>query len=337
MSKLSVLNGGGIAIVSTPSIKYMARNAHVELRKYISKESIDFHTLKFEGFSRGEFLAQIRKNIRHKAVYLFYDFNMDASHDLVGLAMTTSAMQDAGAKSVTIVAPYIPFLRQDRKDRSRVPISAKVSLQIMELSRIVGRTITLDMHADQIQIGFQNPSDHLPGHVIFTPWIKERFGDQLDKVVIVGPDAGSEKRVMKIASILGCKRSFLTKSRAGRGDVSMHEIHGAKVQGKICIINDDIIDTGGTIIKAAEALMARGAEDVIISATHAVFGKKDGVSAYKKLKAAGFEVVVTDSLLTKEKKWLTVLPLARYMAHAILQNIVPNGSVSKIITKGLPD
>lgn len=337
MSKLSILNGGGIAIISTPSMEYMARDAFTELTKYISKKSIDFHTLNFEGFSLGEFLVQIRKNVRHKAVYLFYDFNVTASHHLVGLAMTTSAMQDAGAKSVTLITPYIPFLRQDRKDRSRVPISAKVALQIMEMSRIVGRTITLDMHAEQIQIGFQNPSDHLPGHVIFTPWIKERFGDQLDKVVIVGPDAGSEKRVMKIASILGCERSFLTKSRAGRGDVAMHEIHGANVSGKICIINDDIIDTGGTIVKAGEALLARGAKQVIISATHPVFGEKDGVSAYGKLAKAGFEVVVTDSLLTKKKKWLTVLPLARYMAHAILQNIVPNGSVSKIITGGLPD
>lgn len=337
MSKLPILNGGGIAIISTPSMEYMARDAFTELKKHISKKSIDFHTLIFEGFSRGEFLVQIAKNVRHKVVYLFYDFNGDASHDLIALAMTTSALQDAGAKSVTLVTPYIPFLRQDRKDRSRVPISAKVTLEIMEMSRIVGRTITLDMHADQIQIGFQNPSDHLPGHVIFTPWIKERFGDRLDDVVIVGPDAGSEKRVRQISTILGCERSFLTKSRAGRGDVAMHEINGAAVAGKICIINDDIIDTGGTIIKAAEALLARNAKEVIISATHAVFGRKDGVSAYKKLRSAEFEVVVTDSLSTKSEPWLTVLPLARYMAHAILQNIIPNGSVSEIITGGLPD
>jgi hypothetical protein len=89
---------------------------------------------------------------------------------------------------------------------------------------------------------------------VFVPWIRQRFGKRLKNVVIVGPDAGAEKRVMKIASILGCERSFLTKSRAGRGDVEMDALHGANVDGKICILNDDMIDTGGTIIKAGKAL-----------------------------------------------------------------------------------
>lgn len=333
--KQRILHPGGIAIVSTPSMEYMARQSYEELRALIKKKSLDFHVVKYEKFSRGEILPQIQRNVRLKSVYLFYDFNGDACHDMTGLILTISALQGAGADTITLVMPFIPFLRQDRKDRSRVPISAKAVIDMMEMHDKVSRVITLDMHAAQVQLGFKNPLDHLPGHVIFVPWIMEHYGDQIDQLVIVGPDAGSEKRVTRIAERVGCARAFLTKERNGK-DVVMHEIHGASVEGKICIINDDIMDSCGTIIKAAEALKARGAAQVILSATHAVFGDKDGTTAYQKLADSGLPVVTTDSLRTEEHEWLTVLPLARYLSHTILENNVVDGSVSKIIHHGLP-
>lgn len=334
-TKLPVLHPGGIAIVCTPSMEYMALVAHQELLGLVKEKSLDFHVIEYKKFSRGEVLPQVQKNVRLKSVYLFYDFNGDACHDLTALVLTISAIQDAGAASITLVMPYIPFFRQDRKDRSRVPISAKVAINMLEMYDKVDRIITLDMHADQIQIGFKNPSDHLPGHVIFVPWILKSFGSQLDQLVIVGPDAGSEKRVKSIAEKVGCKRAFLTKERTANS-VEIQEIHGASVEGRLCLINDDIMDTCETIIKAAEALMMKGARDVILSATHPVFGTKGATTAYQKLAESGLRVITTDSLKTDKHPWLTVLPLAHYMAHVVMQNIIADGSVSNIINHGLP-
>lgn len=334
MKKHRILHPGGIAIVSTPNMEYMAKTAYEELRSLIKKNSIEFHVMRYQGFSRGEVLPQVTQNVRLKSVYLFYDFNGDACHDAFVLQLTISALQDAGAESITVVMPFMPFMRQDRKDRSRVPISAKDFIDGYERYEKIERTITLDMHAAQTQMGFHKRSDHLPGHVIFIPWILERFKDQLDELVIVGPDSGSEKRVSEIAKKVGCKRAFLTKARNG-SEVAMHELHGANVADKICLINDDIADTCGTMIKAAGALSERGARQVILSATHAVFGTREGVTAYQKLEESGIEMVTTDSLKTEPHSWLTVLPLGRYMGQAILQNNIAGGSVSKIIQEGL--
>lgn len=330
-AKLQVLHPGGIAIVSTPSMEYMARVAYQELGRFTQSKAVDFHVVQYQKFSRGETLPQIQHNVRLKGVYLFYDFNGDAAHDSFVLQLTIAALQDAGADSITLVMPFMPFLRQDRKDRSRVPISAKVFIQGYERFEKVERTITLDMHAEQTQGVFDKRSDHLPGHVVFVPWIKEHFGNQLEQLVVVGPDAGSEHRVDEIAEIVGCQRAFLTKKRNGH-EVEMLEIHGAQVQGKVCIINDDIMDSCGTITKAATALTNHGASKVILTGTHPVFGG----AAYRKLQNSGLQVVTTDSLRTQSHDWIKVLPLARYMAHAVLQNNVENGSVSSIITAGLP-
>jgi ribose-phosphate pyrophosphokinase len=313
-------------------MEYMARVAYDELSGIIKKRSVDFHVVKYHKFSRGEILPEIQQSVRLKRVFLFYDFNGDACHDMMVLMLTISALQDSGADSITLVLPFFPFQRQDRKDRSRVPISVKVVIEMMtDMFDKVDHVITLDMHSAQIEAAFKQAPDHLPGHVIFVPWILEHYGDRLNDLVIVGPDAGSEKRVDKIAELVGCKRAFLTKKRNGK-DVAMHEIHGAKVKGKICIINDDIMDTCGTITKAAAALKSRGAAEIILTGTHPVFGG----DAYKKLEASGLQVVTTDSIRTEPHDWLTVLPLARYMGHAILQNNIVDGSVSTIINDGLP-
>lgn len=333
--KLEVMHRGGIAIVSTPHMEYMARTACNELRGFIRRRAVDFHVIDFHGFSRGEALPQITKNVRLKNVYLFYDFNGDAGHDSFMLQMVIAALQDGGCESVSLVMPYMPYLRQDRKDRSRVPISAKVFIGGYERFEKAERTITLDMHADQTQAVFDKRSDHLPGHVIFVPWIKRRFDKLLNDIVIVAPDAGSEKRVNQVAKRVGCERAFLTKERAG-SSVEITEVYGADVKDKICIINDDIMDTCSTVIKGAKVLMESGAREVILTATHAVFGDKGGTTAYQKLKASGLHVVVTDSLRTKKHDWLTVLPLGRYLGHAILQNNIVDGSISHIIEHGLP-
>lgn len=336
--KTPVLNGGGIAIVTTPEMEKMAFQAYTALNDHIKRSSIDFHVLKVIDFSMGEFLVQVQENVRNKDVYLFFDFNGDAARKTFMLTCTISALYRASAKSVTLMLPFVPFQRQDRKDRSRIPVTGQVAFNVIEMyDKAIKRLITLDMHSPQSEMAIKSPFDHLPGHVMFVPWLQKRFSKQLDQLVIVGPDAGSEKRVMQIASKLRCERAFFTKSRAGRGDTEIGVLHGAEVKGRICVLNDDMIDTGGTIISTAKYLMEYGAKKVIITATHGVFGSKNGVSAYEKLEKAGFEVVVTDSLSIEIHSWLTVLPLGNLMAHTILQNIVSGGSVSEIINQGLPE
>jgi ribose-phosphate pyrophosphokinase len=335
-AKMQILEPGGLAIVSTPNMEYMAQAAYDELRKHIDNAAIDFHIVAYQKFSRDEVLPTITKNVRMKRVYLFYDFNGDSCHDAFVLQLTVSAIQNAGASSITLVMPFMPFMRQDRQGELREPISAKDFIGGYERYEKVERTITFDIHAEQTQTAFTHRSDLLRGHVVFVPWIKERFGDRLHDVVMVGPDAGSEKRVSKIAKRLGTARAFLTKERSG-ANVEMHEIHGASVAGKICIINDDIMDTCSTMIQAAAALKDKGAAEVILTGSHAVFGNKNGSSAYQKLAASGFQVVTTDSLRTEHHPWLTVLPLAKYMGHAILQNNIVDGSISELNEKGIEE
>lgn len=328
--KLQVLHPGGITIATTPSMAYMAEAAFEDLKGLIHKRSINYCKVVYKKFSRGEVLPIIQGNVRTKHVYFFYDFNGDAAHDAFVLLLSLSAFQDAGADKVTIVAPFLPFLRADRKDRSRIPISAKVLIRAMTVFDSVNHVITLDMHSEQMEAVFPRAPDHLPGHVIFKPWIIDNFGGQLDEVVIVGPDFGSEKRVERLSGRVGCERAYLTKKRDG-AEVVMREIHGASVKRKICIVNDDILDTCGTMAKAAAALKSAGAKKVILTGTHAVFGG----GAYETLASTGCEVVVTDSLQTQDNKWLTVLPLAPYMSRAILENNIEGGSVSRIIEHGL--
>jgi ribose-phosphate pyrophosphokinase len=330
VKKHTVLHPGGIAVVSTPKMAYMAKAVHEKLLEAFHERSVSYCEISYDRFSREEVLPIIGGNVRAKHVYLFSDFNGGAAHDSFVLLLTLSALQDAGAEKITIVVPYLPFLRQDRKDRSRVPISAKVLIQMMTSFDSVRHVITIDMHSEQIEAAFPRAPDHLPGYVVFEPWIRNAFGHQLDDVIIVGPDAGSEKRVERLASRVGCQRAFLTKKRDG-ATVAMREVYGAPVMGKICVINDDILDTCGTVTTAAQALYSAGAKKVYLTGTHAVFGG----DAYSRLEDSGCQVVVTDSLTTLQKEWLTVLPLAPYLGAAILQNNIEGGSISHIIHHGI--
>jgi ribose-phosphate pyrophosphokinase len=332
MSKYKVLHSGGLAIVTTPNMEYMAREAYGELRQLIKKKSLAFHMMEYKRFSREEIKPKVGGNVRRKHVYLFYDFNGDSCHDAFVLQLTISAIQGAGADSITLVVPYLPFMRQDWKDESRVPISAKDFITGYERFEKVERTISLDIHALQTQGVFDRRSDLLPGYVVFEPWIQSNFGDKIDDIVIFGPDAGAEKRVRQLAKRVGCAHDHLIKDKT-TGETKVDEARNSIVSGKVCILNDDIIDSGGTIVGAVQSLKNAGAAEVHITATHPVFGGK----AYENLAHTGCQVVVSDSLKTKSQPWLEVLTLSRYLAHAILQNEIEEGSVSTIIEKGLPD
>ena len=340
----------GMRFVTTERMLGTATAARKTLRE-MKVPHINLQVINFTEFACKEVKPKIMKNVRNKDVFLFFDFNGHPNQDLMNCFLTIDALNLAGAGSITLVLPYIPYLRQDRKDEPRVSISAALVIRFLQHCSRVTRVITIDMHSEQLQAVFTIPTDHLPGSVIFGPWAKNEFAGQFDNLVVVAPDFGSAKRARKLAeqieSSVGV--AILEKKRGATG-VEMLSIIGESVKGKTCLINDDMMDTCGTIIKAANALYAQGAAKVILSATHAIFssteeensveavaaGKPEKYisTAYDKLAAANVQVVVTNSLQTEDHDWLTVLPLGNYLAEVILKNIT-GGSVSTLIRKGL--
>lgn len=350
--KLKLKGYKGMSFVTTERMLGMTTCARKTL-KQLGVHKIKLQEVHFTRFTCGEVKPKIMENVRNKDVFLFFDFNGQPNEDLMNCFLTIDALNLAGAESITLVLPYLPYLRQDRKDEPRTPISAAMVIRFLQHWLRVTRVITIDMHSEQLQAVFTIPTDHLPGSVVFAPWAQETFKDNYANLVVVAPDFGSAKRARKLAELIDgtVGVAILEKKRDSTG-VEMLSALGQSVKGKTCLINDDMMDTCGTIIKAATALYAQGATKVVLSATHAIFSptkeKIDAESiaagepeeyvstAYEKLAVANVKVVVTDSLQTEPHDWLEVLPLGTYLGYVILQNITQGGSVSSLIKKGLP-
>tara|TARA_B100000745_G_scaffold298633_1_gene247701 strand:- start:703 stop:1788 length:1086 start_codon:yes stop_codon:yes gene_type:complete len=360
MAKQKFTNRNGVTFVTTDRMYPMAIAALNTLKEQTVK-GISIHKVNFKRFPCGEMKPKITENVRHKDIFLFFDFNGQPNDDVVNLMLTIDALHLADAKRITLVLPYMPYLRQDRKDEPRTPVSAAWFIRALQLCRSVSRVITIDMHSEQLQAVFTIPTDHLPGRMLFAPWAKKQFNGNFENLVAVAPDFGSAKRVRKLAADIDStvQVAILEKNRDAEG-VKMYSIIGASIKGKTCLINDDMMDTCGTIILAAMTLFEHGANKVVLSATHPIFsptqefvideetGEKiideetaepimKTSTAYDKLAEAGVEVLVSDSLVTEKYDWLEVLPLGELIGLTILQNITSDGSVSKLIRQGLPD
>ncbi len=341
MGKQKTTNRNGVTFVTTDRMRDTADAALNVLTK-ANVKGISIHEVDFTRFPCDELKPKIRDNVRHKDVFLFFDFNGDPNGNIVALMLTIEALHLAAAKRITVVLPYMPYLRQDRKDEPRTPISAAWFIRTLEACASVKRVITVDMHSEQLQAVFTIATDHLPGRMLFAPWAQKEFAGNFNNLVAVAPDFGSAKRVRKLAADIdnSVQVAILEKNRDKDG-VSMHNIIGASVAGKTCLINDDMMDTCGTIILAADTLYEQGAEKVILSATHPVFSssvdKKTGdtSTAYEKLSAAKVHVLVSDSLHTEPHDWLEVLSLSELLGLTILQNITSDGSVSRLIHEGI--
>ncbi|MCY7289542.1 MAG: ribose-phosphate diphosphokinase, partial [Cryobacterium sp.] len=233
----------------------------------------------------------------------------------------------ASAKRITVVAPFYPYPRQDKKGRGREPISARL---IADLFKVAGadRIMAVDLHAAQIQGFFDGPVDHL----FAMPVLLDHFKEKLDPatLTVVSPDMGRVRVADIWSDKLGAPLAIIHKRRDPKvaNRVSVHEIVG-QVEGRVCLIVDDMIDTGRTIVLAAEALRAAGAIGVVVAATHAVFSHP----ALELLQNPAIsEVVVTDTLpIPEEKRFptLTVLPIAPLLARAI-HEVFDEGSVTSM-------
>ncbi len=260
-------------------------------------------------FSDGEFATAYEETIRGAHVFLIQS-TFPPTDNLFELLMMIDAAKRASAKNIVAVIPYFGFARQDRKDQPRVSIGAKLVADML-MAAGVDRVITMDLHADQIQGFFNIPVDHLYASSIFVPYIKE-IG--LDNLVIASPDVGGSKRANAYAKFLNTPMVICHKYRSKINEVEEMRIIG-DVEGKNVIVLDDMIDTAGTICKAAEMMIEEGALSVRGVATHAVLSGP----AYERIEKSQLtELIVTDSIpLKKESSKIKVLSVAKLFSDTL--------------------
>ena len=300
-----------------PDIKLFAGNATPELAKKISERLyISLGDATVGRFSDGEIQVQINENVRGADVFIIQSTCAPTNDNLMELIVMVDALRRASAGRITAVVPYFGYARQDRRVRSaRVPITAKV---VADLLSIVGidRVLTCDLHAEQIQGFFDVPVDNVFGSPVLLDDILKKT--DLVNPIVVSPDIGGVVRARAVAKLLNDTEMAIIDKRRPRANVSqvMHII--GDVADRDCILVDDMIDTGGTLCKAAEALKERGAKRVFAYATHAVFS---GAAVQHLASDAIDEIVVTDTVpLSPEMKALgkvRVLTLSTMLAEAI--------------------
>ena len=276
-------------------------------------------------FSDGEVYLQILENVRGADVFVVQPTCTPVDSHLFELLLMIDALKRASANRITAVLPYYGYARQDRKDKPRVPISAKLIASLMERAG-ADRILALDLHAAQIQGFFDIPVDHLFATPVMIEYFKSCSGDEL---TVVSPDAGGVERARAFAKRLNAPLAIIDKRREDVNVAEVMHIIG-DVEGRHCLIVDDLIDTAGTLVKGADALLEHGAQSVCACATHAVLSG----SAVEKIEESRIkEVVLTNSIPLKETARrcgrMKVLSVAPLLARAI-QSIHEDGSVSTL-------
>lgn len=278
---------------------FAGRSTHYLAEKIAKSYDTDLGALTCTPFSDGEFQVFYEDNIRGRDVFLVQS-TFSPSDNLIELLMMIDAARRASAKNIVAVIPYFGFARQDRKDKPRVSITAKLISNLLTAAGVT-RIITIDLHADQIQGFFDVPVDHLYASSIFVPYIKKL---NLPDLMMASPDTGGTRRAANYAKVLNTGFVICYKQRKKPNEVAKMDLVG-DVEGKDIILVDDIIDTAGSITKAADLIMKEGAKSVRAFCTHAVFSGE----AYERLEASPFkEIVVTDTIpLKKKSDKITVL------------------------------
>jgi ribose-phosphate pyrophosphokinase len=278
-------------------------------------------------FANGEIYARYDESVRGTDAFVIQSHTYPINEWLMEQLIMVDALKRASAKRITVVAPFYPYARQDKKGRGREPISARL---VADLFKAAGadRIMSVDLHAAQIQGFFDGPVDHLFAMPVLLKYFKERLDPST--LTVVSPDMGRVRVADIWSDKLGAPLAIIHKRRDPLvpNKVTVHEIVG-EVAGRTCLIVDDMIDTGGTIVKAAEALKLAGAINVVVAATHAVFSHP----ASEILQSDFIDsVVVTDTLpIPEEKRFstLTVLPIAPLIASAI-NEVFSDGSVTSM-------
>lgn len=297
------------------SLKLFALNSNMKLAEEIAQViGVQLGKCSVSRFSDGEIQINIEESIRGGDVFVIQSTSAPVNEHLMELLIMIDALKRASAKTISIVMPYYGYARQDRKARSREPITAKLVANLLETAG-ASRVITLDLHAPQIQGFFDIPIDHLMGVPILADYFKNK---NLQDIVIVSPDHGGVTRARRLADRLKAPIAIIDKRRPKPNVAEVMNIVG-QVEGKTAILIDDIIDTAGTITLAANALVENGAADVYACCTHPVLS---GPAIERIQNSKIKELVVTNSIALPEEKKIdkiVELSVAPLIAEAIIR------------------
>ena len=310
--------------IHTPFLVFSGTKSHYLAEKICASLNCPLGKMNIQHFADGEFSVSYEESIRGRDVFLVQS-TFPNSDNLLELLLMMDAAKRASANSIIAVIPYFGWARQDRKDKPRVSIGAKLIADMLSVAGI-DRLITMDLHADQIQGFFDVPVDHLYASYVFLEYIKENL--VLDNLVIATPDVGGTKRASRYAKHLGVPMVICYKSRQKANEIDEMQIIG-DVVGKDVLLVDDIVDTAGTITRAADLMKANGANSVRALASHAVMS--DPASA-RVDESSLSEIIFTDSIpYPMKSKKVTVCSVAGMFAEAI-RRVCNDESISTLYT-----
>ncbi len=308
-------------------MKILTGNSNKQLSNKISKNLKNkLVNTSIRKFSDGEIYIEINENIRGNSIFIIQSVSSPANDNLMELLLCIDALKRSSAKNITAVIPYFGYARQDRKVVPRTSISAKLVSNLITNAG-ADRVVTVDLHAGQIQGFFDIPVDNLFATPIFSKHIKKKIKSK--NIICVAPDVGGVERARALGKKLDVGLAIVDKRRPSPGKSQVMNVIG-NVKNKICILTDDIIDSGGTIVNAADALIKRGAKEVHVYATHGVFSG----DAVKKIKNSKIKnLVITDSIDSSDKlkkvRNIEVLSISILLAEAI-KRISNSTSVSDL-------
>ncbi|HVN13751.1 MAG TPA: ribose-phosphate diphosphokinase [Kineosporiaceae bacterium] len=318
----------GITTTSEKRLIVASGRAHPDLaHEIVDVLGVDLVPMDAYDFANGEIYVRFGESVRGCDAFVIQSHTTPINHWLMEQLIMVDALKRASAKRITVIAPFYPYARQDKKHRGREPISGRL---VSDLYRTAGahRLMAVDLHTAQIQGFFDGPVDHLWALPLLAEHVRKRVDRA--RLTVVSPDAGRVRVADLWSDRLGAPLAIIHKRRdpSVPNMVKVHEVVG-QVAGRTCLLVDDMIDTGGTIVAAAEALRENGADDVLVAATHAVLS---GPAVDRLKNSLISEVIVTNTLpIDPERSFpqLTVLSIAPMIARAI-REVFDDGSVTSL-------
>ncbi len=318
----------GMKATGQKNLMLFSGRTHPSLVEEVAKElGIDVVPTRFDTFANSEIFVRYLESVRGCDAFVIQPHFDPVNESIMEHLIMVDALKRASAKRITVVTPFLGYARQDKKHRGREPISARL---VTDLFRTAGadRMMAVDLHTDQIQGFFDGPVDHL----FALPILADHIAGRVDPsgITVVSPDAGRVRTADRWADRLGSPLAIIHKRRDPdvANQVKVHEVVG-EVEGRTCVLVDDMIDTGGTIVKASEALFEQGASKVLVAATHGVLS---GPAAERLQNSRISEVIITNSLPVPEERSfekLTQLSIAPLVARAISE-VFTDGSVTSL-------